>query len=121
MLRSCLMLIALLAFAGHTLAFDEKIDAKLLIGKWEPEMAPPGIKVVMEFKKEDKLEINIEVQGKQEKVEGTYKVEGNKLTVTMKREGQEITQNATIVKLEKDSCIIKDDKRNEEQKLKKIS
>ena len=122
MIRLWLVCTLLLASVCSVAAFQEKdkIDGKLLIGKWEPEKAPPGGKVVIEFLKDDKLKVEIEVQGKQEKLEGTYKLEGNQLTIIMKREGQERTQKLTIVKLNDKEAVMKEESRNEEQTLKRL-
>lgn len=120
MIRTWLVFSLLLASACTAAAFQDKIDGKLLVGKWEPEKAPPGLKIVLEFMKDDKLKLEIEVQDKKEKVEGTYKLEGDQLTMTMKREGQEVSQKLTVVKLNDKEAVMKDDKRNDEQTLKRI-
>ena len=102
---------------------DEKIDAKLLIGKWEPtgDKLPPGIKAVIEFQKDDKVVVDVEFQGKSQKIEGKYKVDGNKMEMTMKGpDGQERTQKMTIVKLSEKEATLKDEEKNEEQVLKKL-
>jgi uncharacterized protein (TIGR03066 family) len=102
---------------------DDKIDAKLLLGKWEPtgDKIPPGLKAVIEFQKDDKVVVEVDFQGKSQKIEGKYKVDGNKMEMTMKSpDGQERTQKLTIVKLTDKEATIKDDDKNEEQILKKL-
>ena len=71
---------------GVTLAQDkkdEKIDAKKLVGKWERE---PGKekdkgfgKIVVEYTADGKITATIGDKG-DFKIEGTYKVDGNKIT-----------------------------------------
>lgn len=120
MIRTWLAFTLLLATVCTAAAFQDKIDGKLLIGKWEPEKAPPGLKLVLEFLKEDKLKIEAEVQGKQEKMEGTYKLEGDKLTINLNREGKEITQKLVVVKLTDKEAIMKEGSKSEEQVLKRL-
>src|ERR1700722_615303 len=55
-------------------ADDEKIDTKKLIGKWEPKEENSKGKVMIEFSKDGKLTVTF--SGKEDKIEGTYKVEG---------------------------------------------
>jgi uncharacterized protein (TIGR03066 family) len=76
---------------------DEKIDAKKLIGKWEPEDAKE--KVSMEFTKDGKLTI---LAGNGKEFSGTYKVDGKKLTFSVKSGEMEITKTVTILKLTDD-------------------
>jgi uncharacterized protein (TIGR03066 family) len=65
---------------------DKKIDPAKLVGKWEltrstdPE-APKG--AVVEFTKDNKVVVSITVAGKEEKSDGTYRVNGDKLTVKL--------------------------------------
>ena len=120
MFRTSLAITLVFLALGHTAAFDEKIDSKLLIGKWEPAKAPPGLKVVLEFMKENKMKIEVEVQGKQEKIEGTYKVEKDQFSMTLSKDGQERSQKAKIIKLSDKELVLKDENRNEEEVLKRV-
>lgn len=56
----------------------EKIDAAKLVGKWELRGQ------VVEFMKDGKLAVTIPGAGGSVKLNGTYKVEGNKLTTVVK-------------------------------------
>ncbi len=103
---------------------DDKIDGKLLLGKWEPtgDKVPPGLKAVIDFQKDDKVVVEVDFNGKSQKIEGKYKIDGNKLEMTMKTpDGQERSQKMTIVKLTNKEATIKDEDKNEEQVLKKVS
>ncbi len=77
---------------------EDKIDGKKLIGKWEPtdKKGGPG---VIEFTKDGKLTVTGDLGGKELKIEGTYKLDGNKLTLAMKFMDQEIKETVTITKL----------------------
>lgn len=116
---SLLVAFTLLVTCG-TVAFDDKIDGKLLIGKWEPDMAPPGLKISIEFQKDNKVVINVDFQGKMEKVEGSYKLENDQLSLTLTKGGQEKTQKAKIIKLTEKEVSIKDDEKGEVQTMKKV-
>jgi len=86
----------------------EKIDAKTLIGKWEPKAAKR--KLVIEFTKDGKIAFS--PQG-ESAVAGTYKVDGNKVTMTIKAE-KEQTRTYSISKLTDTEMILKNDKDKEE-------
>ena len=78
---------------------DEKIDAKLLVGKWEPKEKPDGLKVVLEFRKDGKATLTAGEGGKEERAEGSYALDGNRLTVAMTVAGRDEKQTITISKL----------------------
>ena len=66
---------AALLFVGATPAAD-KVDAAKLVGKWEltkssDESAPKG--AMVEFTKDNKVTITFDANGKEVKLEGTYK------------------------------------------------
>lgn len=75
---------------------DEKIDVKKLVGKWELKEAKGDAKRAIEFTKDGKLNIKA---GAEVKYEGTYKLDGNKLSLTVKAGENEIKKMATILKL----------------------
>ena len=89
---------------------DEKVDAKKLIGKWEPAEAKKGLSMVVEFAKEGKLSLAITFGDKTEKVEGTYKVAENKIDLVLKIEGKEEKETLTILKLTDDELSTEDSK-----------
>lgn len=74
---------------------DDKIDGKKLVGKWQPTEKT----VTVEFQKEGKMVITVEIGGKPEKVEGKYKLDGNKLSVVVSAGGKDETDEVTIHKL----------------------
>src|SRR6188472_1160352 len=86
---------------GATLAAGQaKIDAKKLVGKWEPahekekekdkdkkDKAPPasaGPATLIEFTADGKMSLTVTEAGRDFRVPGTYKLEADKLTVEMK-------------------------------------
>jgi uncharacterized protein (TIGR03066 family) len=106
-------------FLAATLAHADDKE-KLLLGKWEPVKAPEGLKATMEFKKEGKMEINIDFQGKQEKMEGTYSLKEDLLTVTFSKDGKEMTRKGKITISEKE-LKIKDEETGRDEELRKVS
>ncbi len=77
----------------------EKIEAAKLVGKWEPLDGPKEATVVVEFTKEGKTKTTIESKDTTRVREGTYKVDGNKLTLSRIEEGKEESETATVTKL----------------------
>jgi uncharacterized protein (TIGR03066 family) len=74
---------------------DTKIDGKKLVGKWTPK-DPEKDKFVVEFTKDGKLTFVGEKEGK---LEGTYKLDGNKLVLTAKVGDKEQKMTRIISKL----------------------
>jgi uncharacterized protein (TIGR03066 family) len=109
---------AVIVLAVTTAAGQDKIDGKLLIGKWEP-VDLPGASLVVEFAEKGKLSVSVEKGGKSTKVEGTYKLDGNKLEMALKLEGKEQKETITVTTLSAEEFIGKDEK-GKEEKLRKI-
>ena len=88
---------------------DEKPDnAKLIVGIWEVTKADPGTvgaKAVIEFTKEGK----IKVEDGDRKLEGTYKIEGDKFTFAIKIDGEERKKTITIKKISDKELSTTDD------------
>jgi uncharacterized protein (TIGR03066 family) len=95
-------------------AADEKIDAKKLVGKWQPKEEKKDAKVVIEFTKDGKALYTATADGKDFKIEGTYKLDGNKLALTMKFGDKEDTKTRTISKLTDTELTSKDEKGKED-------
>ncbi|MFT3880295.1 MAG: hypothetical protein QM703_11615 [Gemmatales bacterium] len=81
---------------------------------------PPGLKIVMEFVKDNKIKLEVEFQGKQEKVEGTYKLDGDQFSMTLSKDGQEKTQKLKVVRLNDKELVFKEESKGEEQVLKRL-
>lgn len=116
----CHMLIGLMMLVPGA-AVDEKIDGKLLVGKWEPAKLPDGVdKLVVEYTKDNKVTVEVETQGMKLKFEGTYKLDGDKLNVKVDVNGNEQDQTRKITKLTADEMVTNDDEKKEERKYKKV-
>lgn len=115
--------VAAVVFVGPAAAAD-KVDAAKLVGMWEltksaDENAPKGATV--EFTKDNKVTIAFNANGKEVKLEGTYKVDGDKLTVKLSLAGKDNEDTDTIKSLTDDKLVLvdKQSKENEFTKKKK--
>jgi uncharacterized protein (TIGR03066 family) len=73
-----------------------------LVGVWEVVKADPGALPVgstVEFGKDGKAKVTAVREGKETTAEGTFAVEGDKLTVTLKHGEKEVKHEITIKKL----------------------
>jgi uncharacterized protein (TIGR03066 family) len=97
-------------FAGVAISDDKKIDAGNLVGKWEVTKAPEDSVpkgAVIEFTKDGKLKLALEFNGKKFEMEGTYKVDGEKLQTKMKDpSGAEHEDSDTIKSLSADKAVL---------------
>jgi uncharacterized protein (TIGR03066 family) len=92
---------------------DKKVDAAKLVGKWEltkseAENAPKG--AIVEFTKDNKLTITVDVGDKKVELTGSYKVDGDKLTVKIKPPdgGKEEEDTDTIKSLTDEKVVLVD-------------
>jgi uncharacterized protein (TIGR03066 family) len=104
---------------------DDKADnAKMLVGSWEVTKVDKdgGLPVgaVADFGKDGKVKVTFKKGDKEESHEGTYKVDGDKLVITMKDpEGKERERNITIKKCSETECVTESDGKTIEWKRKK--
>jgi uncharacterized protein (TIGR03066 family) len=98
----------LLAVAGAGLAQAKKatIDATKLVGVWtfvktgSPMPPPPGSEIKVEYTKDGKLNLTMKLKDKTFKQSGTYKLDGDQLSVTLpKPGGGTATETDTIKEL----------------------
>ncbi len=104
------------AVGGTAGARDEKakVDAKLILGKWTPDEEAKKDKIVIDFAKDGKMVIAIAFGGKELKIDGTYKVDGDKLTVKMSFMGEEKSEVMTVNSLTATKLVTTDDKGKKE-------
>ncbi len=95
-LLSCALLVTFSCPLAADDKKDEKIDAAKLVGKWQRKDQEGGI---AELTKDGKAIMHHKVNDKELKVEGTYKVDGNKLTVKITFEGEVEESVKTIKKI----------------------
>lgn len=100
------------AFAEDKKADPKKVDnKKLLVGKWEAVKAdentlPKG--AIVEFSADGKLKVVMKVDGKEEKMDGSYTVEGDTFNFVMKVMDMEFKQKITIKKLDDKELVTAD-------------
>jgi uncharacterized protein (TIGR03066 family) len=114
----------LVGFAGFVGAADEKkdekVDVKKLLGKWEPAKPEKDAPVmILEMQDKGKFTLHVTFMGKTEKVDGTYKVDGNKIEVEMTFNGKTEKDTLTVVKLT-DTEMVTKGKNGKEEALKKL-
>jgi uncharacterized protein (TIGR03066 family) len=103
---------------------DKKVDPAKLVGKWEltrstDPQAPKG--ALVEFTKDNKVLISFSVGGKEEKSDGTYRVNGDKLSVKLndpEAKDKEDTDTIQTLTDEKFVLVDKNGKENEFTKKK---
>src|SRR6188474_3265581 len=100
--------VAIVGFATTAQAQDD--NAKKIVGIWEVAKAggdlPAGSTI--EFTKDGKINAVVKVEGMEVKLDGTYTVAKEKLTVKIKVADQNIEEVATIKKLTDDALEIED-------------
>lgn len=123
----CVLAGMLIGLAGSSLigAADKEgaSNAEKLLGKWSivkvngKEAEKKGSEVIVEFLKDGKMTMTMSAGGKDEKEEGTYKVEGDKIIAQQK--GKEKKDTMLIKKLTADALVVYDETDKEEIELKK--
>lgn len=93
----------------------DKVDPAKLVGTWElaksdEENAPKG--ATIEFTKDNKIIIAFDANGKEIKLEGTYKVDGDKLTVKLSLPGGKDNEDTDTIKTLTDDKLVLVDKSN---------
>ena len=102
-------------FSTAAFAADEKIDAKKLLGKWEP--ADKKSKMVIEFVAGGKLKLAATGEAP---LDGRWKLDGNKLTLTFAVGENETSNTVTITKLTDDELAAEDAKKEQKQSFKRV-
>lgn len=107
--------LTVLVLCSAALAEDKKepkFDAKLLIGKWEPKelKKEDGEPTGLEFTKDGKALLTHKVKGQAYTNEARYKLDGDKLSLTLDLAGKEVTVTATVTELTATELTAKDEK-----------
>lgn len=100
--------VCVVVFAGTARAQDD--NAKKIVGTWVVEKAggdlPAGSTI--EFTKDGKLKAVVKADGMEIKLDGSYKVEKEKLTVKVTIGTESVEETVTIKKLTDDTLEIED-------------
>ena len=115
MLIGSVAILILAGFVGAGQNKDkDKVDLKKLMGKWEPKDG----KIVIEFADKGKLIMTLDLDGKSEKLEGTYKLDGNKLEVAISFLGKDQKEMLTVKSLT-DTELVTTDSKGKDETLKR--
>jgi uncharacterized protein (TIGR03066 family) len=100
--------VCMVAFAGAAAAQDD--NAKKIVGAWEVAKQTGDLPVgtVVEFLKDGKMTVTLKEGDKDLKLEGTYKVEKDKLNVTLKIGDDKHEEEVVIKKLTDDALEVED-------------
>jgi uncharacterized protein (TIGR03066 family) len=88
---------------------EKKDNVKLLVGSWDVTKSfdkGPPIGAVLEFGKEGKVKATAKVEGTEAVHEGTYTVDGDKVTVVTKDGEKEHKRVVTIKKISDTELVI---------------
>jgi uncharacterized protein (TIGR03066 family) len=97
-------------------AQDPTKTAGKIVGTWKPTKGEIPASTTVEFTKNGKMKLNIKAGGRTISLEGTYKVDGDKLTTTGKGpDGKEKTVTVKIKKLTDKELVIEDEKGKTEE------
>ena len=113
------LVLGVLVLAGSATAHDD--NAKKIVGKWEITKAGGGAPVgtIIEFTKDNKVAATLKLDGMEIKLDGTYKIEKDKIELKLKAGDMNIDETLTIKKLTDDALELEDkDKKIDE--LKKV-
>jgi uncharacterized protein (TIGR03066 family) len=91
------------------------IDAKQLVGKWA--LKRDAGKTVIEFTKDGKVTVAMVVNDMEMKLEGTYKLDGKKLIISVKAGEKEVERTRTIFDLTDTELITTDEQGKKEFSL----
>ena len=102
---------------------DKKIDPAKLVGKWDLSKSsdPKAPKnATVEFTKDNKVKVIADVDGTKLEFGGTYKVDGDKLTVKLSfGEGKDTEDTDTIQSLTDEKLILVDKEKKQNEFTKK--
>jgi uncharacterized protein (TIGR03066 family) len=120
---------AFLALAATAIADDKAVNKDKIVGTWQVTKSAGGLpgEAVLLFSKDGKLKITISVPVKSKDnkktsqtvtIEGTYRVEGDKLTIALKQGAKESKETMTIKNLT-DKKLVTVDSRGKEDEFEK--
>jgi uncharacterized protein (TIGR03066 family) len=95
---------------GASSARAQDDNAKKIVGVWEVTKSAGDLPVgtTVEFTKDSKLVVVIKADSAEINLDGTYKIDKDKLTVKVKIDNKDVEEVATIKKLTDDALEIED-------------
>ncbi|HVL12549.1 MAG TPA: TIGR03066 family protein [Gemmata sp.] len=107
-LSAAILGVCVVVFAGAAAAQDD--NAKKILGAWEVAKMTGDLPVgaVVDFQKDGKMAVILKEDGKEMKLAGTYKLEKDKLNVTLMIGEEKHEEALTIKKLTDDALELED-------------
>ncbi len=122
-MRIVLVAVTTIVIIGNVFADNaKKFDPAELVGKWELVKSPDAGAyqgALFDFTKDGKLAVTIKGNGKPLTLKGDYKLDGNKLALTIVDRGVSETDVGIIKALEAEKLVLLDDDGNETEFTKK--
>lgn len=81
------------------------VDAKKLVGRWEAKGDPEKRTIVFEFAEDGGLVVRITRRGEESKAAGKYRIEKEKLTLTLKIAGVEDERVVTVTRFTDEQLV----------------
>ena len=103
---------AVVCLLGTGARADEKDFPKLIVGSWMVSKADEGTLPkgsVIEFSKDGKVKAVVKKDDAEMTIEGTYKLDGKKMTLIVTIDGTEKTNSVTIDKLSDTELAVEGD------------
>jgi uncharacterized protein (TIGR03066 family) len=94
--------------AVGTRAEDRTDNAAHVVGKWKVVKASPGtlpLGTVLDLSKDDKVKVTAKRDGMEVIHEGTYKVDGARIIITVKVKGEEQKHVLTITRISETDMV----------------
>jgi len=119
------LVVLALGFGAVSVRAEQNKDSNStkILGKWLTAKGPE--KVTLEFMKDGKIRVTIEKEVTKkgaakseivkETIEGSYKLDGNKVTLTAKVEGEEVKRTMTIKTLTDKTLVTEDERGMKEE------
>jgi uncharacterized protein (TIGR03066 family) len=112
-----------IVFVGSTVAQekDKKIDADKLTGIWELTKSSGGLPngSIIEFTKDSKVKVSLDIDGKKIEIPGTFKVEKDKITFKISAPDGKDQEEVNTIKELTDAKLVLVDKDGKEDELTK--
>ena len=91
---------------------DDKMDPKQLLGKWELVSGKgkgDDAGITLEYLAEGKVKGELRIAGMTDKMDGTYKIDGNKIRLTTRDKGRENTSVITVLSVSETEMVVSED------------
>lgn len=123
-MRRLLSVFALIAIPAALMAEDAKPTAEKLVGTWKLSKSetplPPNASATIDFTKDGKLNMKIEVAGQKLEMPGTWKLDGSKLKVKQSGPDGKEKEETMEIKSLTDSDLVTIDEKGKKDEFTKV-